>query len=153
MDHVDALGRSRIMASVRSKNNGTTERKLRAALAGRGLRGWRTCARDLPGSPDFVFPRERVAVFVDGCFWHGCTDKRLPKTRREFWRAKIARNEERDTHVTAALEAEGWRVLRIWEHELKPAPAPVVERIVEILLAAKTRSHAPLSTNLSPRVA
>ena len=69
--------------------------------------------------PDFVFRRERLAVFVDGCFWHGCPEHfRRPKSRQKFWDAKFARNQERDRLVTRALRAAGWRVLRLWEHEL-----------------------------------
>lgn len=69
--------------------------------------------------PDFVFRREKVAVFVDGCFWHGCPEHyRRPKGNRSFWDAKIARNIERDAEVTKALRKAGWRVLRLWEHEL-----------------------------------
>ena len=80
-------------------------------------------ARDqgrLPGRPDILFVGARVAVFVDGCFWHGCPEHGTqPKTRTEFWAAKIARNRERDEEVNAALVAMGWRVVRIWEHQLR----------------------------------
>jgi DNA mismatch endonuclease (patch repair protein) len=69
--------------------------------------------------PDFVFRREKVAIFVDGCFWHGCPEHfRRPKSRQKFWDAKIARNIARDVSVTKALRKAGWRVLRLWEHEL-----------------------------------
>jgi len=74
----------------------------------------------LLGSPDFVFPIKRVAVFVDGCFWHGCPKcYRRPKSSRKYWDAKAARNKARDKAVSAALRKGGWRVLRVWEHELK----------------------------------
>jgi DNA mismatch endonuclease, patch repair protein len=69
--------------------------------------------------PDFVFPKLRIAVFVDGCFWHGCPlHATQPKQNAEFWRTKIARNQARDLLVTRQLRARGWRVLRLWEHEL-----------------------------------
>jgi len=71
------------------------------------------------GKPDFVFPDQRLAVFVDGCFWHGCPlHGTNPATNREFWSEKITRNRQRDREVNRALRALGWRILRIWEHEL-----------------------------------
>jgi len=71
------------------------------------------------GRPDFVFPARRLAVFVDGCFWHGCPRHgTMPKGNRSFWRAKITRNRERDREVGAELRRLGWKVLRVWEHEL-----------------------------------
>ena len=74
------------------------------------------------GRPDIVFPGPKVAVFVDGCFWHGCPEHyRPPKTRTEWWKDKIAGNKKRDGEVTARLEAEGWQVLRFWTHDLKGA--------------------------------
>ncbi len=74
----------------------------------------------MPGRPDFAFPARRVAVFVYGCFWHGCPRHgTLPKSNARFWREKIARNRERDREVNRELRRRGWRVLRIWEHELR----------------------------------
>ena len=74
----------------------------------------------LPGKPDFVFPKPRLAVFVDGCFWHGCPKHATwPKTNRAFWRKKIARNRARDREVGHALRRMGWRVIRVWEHGLR----------------------------------
>ena len=82
------------------------------------ISGWRRGQRIL-GHPDFVFYRERLCVFVDGCFWHGCPlHATRPKQNRVFWDAKLKRNRERDHKVTRALQKEGWIVLRIWEHEL-----------------------------------
>jgi len=72
------------------------------------------------GKPDFVFPKLKLAVFVDGCFWHGCPKHgRTPKTRTSFWFAKITGNKARDKRVNHLLRAKGWKVFRVWEHELK----------------------------------
>jgi DNA mismatch endonuclease (patch repair protein) len=85
----------------------------------------------LVGKPDFIFHRERVAIFVDGCFWHGCpTHYKAPSTRSSFWRTKVNTNRARDLRVAKALRRQGWRVLRIWEHELVPGRSQkTVERI------------------------
>lgn len=86
-----------------------------ALMRAAGITGWRRRA-PLPGKPDFIFRGEKVAMFVDGCFWHGCPrHKRIPKTRLAFWTAKLARNAQRDRAVTCVLRASGWTVLRIWE--------------------------------------
>jgi DNA mismatch endonuclease (patch repair protein) len=77
----------------------------------------------LIGRPDFVIPRARVAVFIDGCFWHGCPDHfTMPVTRRAFWKRKIENNRARDAMVAETLRAEGWRVVRVWEHEIEKDP-------------------------------
>lgn len=89
------------------------------ALVRAGISGWVLHAKDLPGKPDFFFPTMNVAVFVDGCFWHGCPKcGHIPRTRAEFWAAKIQRNRERDLQMSALLRRQKIRVLRIWEHEL-----------------------------------
>lgn len=111
--------RSDVMARIKGRGNRETELALMAIFRANGIKGWR---RHLPitGRPDFVFPRVRLAVFVDGCFWHGCpTHANEPVNNRAFWRAKLAANRARDLFVSRALRAEGWRVMRIWEHELK----------------------------------
>ena len=87
----------------------------------------------LPGRPDFVFPRQRLAVFVDGCFWHGCPKhSNMPANNRAFWMKKLTGNQTRDRLVTRTLRKNGWRVLRIWEHELKK-PARALARIRKVL--------------------
>jgi len=92
---------------------------LRFALVGAGVRGWTTHNRSVPGSPDFLFREAALAIFVDGCFWHGCPAcGHVPRTRRQYWGAKIARNRQRDRKVTRRLRALGFRVLRFWEHDL-----------------------------------
>ena len=109
------------MASVRAKNT-APELLLRRALHGRGFR-YRTHVTTLPGKPDIVLPRYRATVLVHGCFWHGhdCPLFRLPATRREFWHAKIRRNQQRDAQVHEALLIAGWRCLTVWECALRGA--------------------------------
>jgi DNA mismatch endonuclease (patch repair protein) len=114
MDHVSKEVRSKIMASVRSRGNRTTEIVLGKLLWAAGLRGYRKHWH-VTGRPDFAWPRRRIAVFVDGCFWHGCTCKYLPRTNSAFWRRKIQTNQARDRRITRALRREGWKVVRIRE--------------------------------------
>ena len=110
--------RSAIMARVLGSGNRSTELRMIVLLRKHGLSGWRRHSQ-LTGKPDFVFLRQRLAVFVDGCFWHGCSSHgSLPQMRREYWEAKIFRNRRRDREVSRLLQANGWRVLRIWEHAL-----------------------------------
>ena len=107
--------RSAVMSLIRSRGNRATELRLIALMRAHGINGWR---RNAPvfGKPDFVFRRARVAVFVDGCFWHGCPRHATqPATRAEWWAAKLARNAQRDRAVSRVLRASGWTVLRIWE--------------------------------------
>ncbi|MCE9609566.1 MAG: very short patch repair endonuclease [Chthoniobacter sp.] len=107
--------RSEVMARIRSRGNRDTELRLIALMREHGITGWRRNARVF-GKPDFVFRAARLAVFVDGCFWHGCPRHATkPATRAEWWAAKLARNAQRDRDVTRTLRKAGWRVLRIWE--------------------------------------
>jgi len=124
--------RSQVMAAIRSRGNKATELKLASILRQAGITGWRRHQR-LPGRPDFAFPRHRIAVFVDGCFWHGCPRHcRMPQCNRPYWDAKISRNIARDRQVTGILRAGGWRVLRIWGHALA-APKRVLSKITSEL--------------------
>lgn len=114
-DTLTPAERSEHMARVRGRGNLSTELRMIALMRAAGITGWRRAA-PLPGKPDFVFRVEKVAVFVDGCFWHGCPrHRRTPKSRVHFWTLKLARNAQRDRAVTRALRASGWMVLRIWE--------------------------------------
>ena len=114
-DTLTVAERSERMSRVRSRGNRATELRLVALLRAFGITGWRRSA-SLPGKPDFIFRSERVAVFVDGCFWHGCPrHARTPRSRLSFWVPKLARNAQRDRAVTRALRASGWAVLRVWE--------------------------------------
>jgi DNA mismatch endonuclease (patch repair protein) len=111
---------SKTMAAIAGKHAKTTERRFRMALVRAGVAGWILHSGDVVGKPDIYFPVERVAVFLDGCFWHGCPRcGHVPKTNRPFWKAKIARNQVRDRMATRRLRASGVSVVRIWEHELK----------------------------------
>ncbi|HEV2327505.1 MAG TPA: very short patch repair endonuclease [Verrucomicrobiae bacterium] len=111
--------RSKVMAAIRSKGNKETELRLALILRAHGIKGWRR-HRPLPGKPDFVFPTQRLAVFVDGCFWHGCPKHgRNPDSNQHYWLAKLKRNRMRDKMVNRALRVSGWKVLRLWEHDLR----------------------------------
>jgi DNA mismatch endonuclease, patch repair protein len=107
------------MAQVRSQRNRSTEWRLRARLIRAGIRGWTLNPKDILGKPDFVFAEQRLLLFVDGCYWHGCPKcYRRPSSNTAYWDAKVARNRNRDTKATAQLKREGWHVMRIWEHQL-----------------------------------
>jgi DNA mismatch endonuclease, patch repair protein len=110
--------RSQIMSRVRGKGNKATELALITLLRRLGISGWRRGAHVF-GKPDFVFPKYRLAIFVDGCFWHGCPRHGTqPTSNRAFWKSKLARNKARDRLVKRTLKQRGWRVLRIWQHAL-----------------------------------
>lgn len=137
--------RSEVMARIRSRGNRDTELALAALLRRLGITGWRRHIEirgraALPRGPnikaarqhrptglfrvrpDFVFPKLRLAVFVDGCFWHGCPKHATqPRNNHAFWRRKLAGNRKRDRLVTRTLRRAGWRVLRLWEHTLQGA--------------------------------
>lgn len=99
-------------------SNTKPELAVRSALHKRGLRF--RLGYPLPGKPDIVFVKPHVVVFIDSCFWHGCPEHlRMPKSNQEYWRAKIARNVERDASVDAEYASSEWRQLRLWEHDLK----------------------------------
>jgi len=106
------------MRKVRSSGNGQ-ERRVALALARRGVRGFRINAREIPGTPDLAFHAERVAIFLDGCFWHGCPMHYVaPRTNVGRWRSKVAGNRRRDVRVDRALLERGWTVVRAWECSL-----------------------------------
>ena len=116
------------MSRVRSRGNKSTEEKLTCLFRNAGIKGWRRQLR-LPGTPDFTFPEKRIAVFVDGCFWHGCPrHSNLPVNNRVFWSKKMAANKARDRLVNRTLRKQGWRVVRIWEHALRN-PQRCIQRI------------------------
>jgi DNA mismatch endonuclease (patch repair protein) len=127
--------RSQVMAAIRSRGNKSTELKLASILRAAGITGWRR-HQPIPGRPDFIFPRHRLAVFVDGCFWHGCRwHCRMPRDNRGYWRLKIARNKRRDRAVSKLLRIKGWRIVRIWGHSLC-TPEAVASRVSSELNAA-----------------
>jgi len=128
------------MSRVRGRGNERTELALVSVLRRNGLSGWRR-NQPLFGKPDFVFRKSRVAVFVDGCFWHYCPlHATQPATNRAFWRKKLARNKARDLLVNRTLRKAGWRVLRIWQHELtRKREARLVRRIGRCLVSTSCR--------------
>lgn len=126
--------RSAVMSLIRGAGNKDTELRLIAIFRANKISGWRR-RHLLTGKPDFVFAREKVVVFVDGCFWHGCpTHATWPKQNAEFWRTKILGNQRRDRAVNRLLKKAGWRVLRIWEHALtRKHEVRTVRRIIAAL--------------------
>lgn len=138
--------RSAVMAGIRSRDNGTTEVALTGVFREQRITGWRRQLR-IPGRlkdgtrfslrPDFVFRSLRIALFVDGCFWHGCPEHGArPSGNRAFWLEKFRRNRARDRRDTARLKSIGWKVLRLWEHELRTKRRPA--------LLKKLRKHGLL---------
>ena len=126
--------RSEVMSRIRGRGNKDTELALAKLLRRHGIKGWR---RNKPvfGKPDFVFPKLKLAIFVDGCFWHGCPKHATkPANNRAFWRRKLSSNKKRDQVVNQTLRKAGWRVLRIWEHELaRKNETQLVQRIKRAL--------------------
>ena len=119
MDTVSPRERSKIMSKITGAGNKSTEQKLISLFKEYGIKGWRR-GYPMVGKPDFVFVKARLAVFVDGCFWHGCGEHcRLPSTNLDYWTSKIDGNIKRDRRVTGAIRDKKWRVMRIWEHDLK----------------------------------
>lgn len=125
---------SHSMKSNRGKNT-SPELILRSALYRNGVRGYRLHAKGVPGRPDILFLRSRLAVFVNGCFWHRCPrcDLPLPKAHREFWRKKFELNIERDARKRLALESDGWKVVIIWECEIRDDMVGCVKRVTRAL--------------------
>lgn len=120
------------MSRIKGRDTGP-ELSLRHCVWALGLR-YRLQYRIGRTRPDMVFVGAKLAVFVDGCFWHGCPlHSTMPKNNREFWEQKLRRNRERDAETTKQLEAESWRVLRIWEHEIEASAAHCAQRIAAML--------------------
>lgn len=133
MDSVSRPVRSQIMASVRSQGNKSTEEQLAKIFRANKITGWRR-GQKIFGKPDFVFQKSKLAVFVDGCFWHSCPKhKTKPKNNSAFWRRKFFRNKKRDALVTRTLRRTDWRVIRIWECSLRKRPLSCLKRIEQAL--------------------
>ena len=119
MDTVNSEERSRIMARVTASGNKSTELALLRILKNKGLKGWRRNST-IVGKPDFIFPKLKIALFIDGCFWHGCRKHcRMPNSNQKYWVNKIHKNKLRDKRVKKELKGNGWMVIRIWEHEIE----------------------------------
>lgn len=165
--------RSEVMSKIKGKGNKTTELALIELMRADHIIGWRrqrpillkvVAGRSKSSSemekrvesiqhhqtnkkarvvPDFVFPKLHMAIFVDGCFWHGCpAHSSLPKTRPEFWAEKIAANKRRDKYVTFILKKQGWKVLRIWEHSLTHNNMPMLSRRLRKALSSLSHSNS-----------
>lgn len=137
VDKLTSERRSANMARIRSKDM-KPEMAVRRLVHGMGFR-YRLHCRDLPGKPDLVFPARRKIIFVHGCFWHQhpdpeCRDARPPRSNTDYWGPKLQRNAERDAQHQRLLEADRWRVLIVWECELKK-PEPLADRLREFLLS------------------
>jgi DNA mismatch endonuclease (patch repair protein) len=129
-DNLSKEQRSYAMSRIRSRGNSSTEQALIAVMRKAGVFGWRRKS-PLYGKPDFVFSRFQTVVFVDGCYWHGCRKCALiSKSNREYWGPKIAGNIKRDRANTRRLRESGWKVVRIWEHDLKSDPVKCLRKIM-----------------------
>ena len=136
-DSVDREKRSEVMKAVKSKGNKSTELRLIALFKANGVTGWHR-GYPVKGHPDFVFIDKRIAVFVDGCLWHGHECRHWPRSNEEFWRKKLESNMRHDREVTALFEARGWTVLRIWECELLKKNLPATtKKIIRVLYQGK----------------
>jgi len=132
--------RSSIMAAIRSQGNRTTELRFISLMRKFGIRGWRRGSQ-LPGRPDFVFSSKRLAVFIDGDFWHGNPRKfRVPKSNVSYWSQKIHANRRRDRLINRTLRAAGWSVVRFWESSLRDGEAAMADLKMDILKSA-ARCH------------
>jgi len=144
--------RSEVMSRIRGKGNKSTELAMAKAFKPAGIKGWRRHVaiklkpktlrkarasiepKVLVVKPDFVFYKERVVVFVDGCFWHQCPlHSKVPTGNRKFWAQKLYGNVERDRIRTRKLKASGWRVLRFWEHQLDPVEPRILNQLAKQL--------------------
>ena len=126
--------RSEVMRAIKSKNTKTTELKMMEIFKELHIKGWRR-TYPLVGKPDFVFPKKRVVVFVDGCFWHGHDCRNVtPGDNAEFWKAKRLYNKKHDEEVTQTLLQKKWTVIRIWECELKKKNRELLLEKISMLL-------------------
>jgi DNA mismatch endonuclease (patch repair protein) len=145
MDRYNKEKRSMVMTRVK-KSYTKLEERLAAVLNAEGLDQYDRYRKDLPGSPDFVFQQEKVVIFLDSCFWHGCPKHlRMPASNVDYWENKIAINKERDRRQTRELRKSGWRVLRLWEHELKE-PERVIGKIRRALESQSFESQSQLDS-------
>jgi DNA mismatch endonuclease, patch repair protein len=139
--------RSEVMSRIRGKGNKDTELAMILIMRSYHISGWRR-GQAVLGKPDFVFPKQKVALFVDGCFWHGCPKhSNMPVNNREFWEKKLNGNQKRDKYVTKQLKLSGWKVLRIWEHDLRN-PQIIFRRLSKALGEPSNRSKVEESPDL-----
>jgi DNA mismatch endonuclease (patch repair protein) len=119
-DHLSSRKRSAHMSKIHSEGNQSTELRVESALRENSIGGWEKHPKGIVGTPDFFFQRAKLAVFVNGCFWHGCPKcaRNVPQNRRDFWLAKLEQNRRRDRRVLRQLRRLGFRTLTVWEHSL-----------------------------------
>lgn len=130
--------RSFVMSRIRATGNERTEIRLIAILRGNRIAGWRRKQRVF-GSPDFIFRKGKIAVFVDGCFWHCCPKHgRIPGANRKYWIPKLSRNKDRDRRVSEQLQTSGWKVIRIWQHDLADE-SKIVNRLRRALAGSSSK--------------
>jgi DNA mismatch endonuclease, patch repair protein len=138
MDVFSKEKRSQVMAAIRHRGNRSTERRFAALLRCSRVSGWRLHSCDVIGKPDFYFSELRIAIFVDGCFWHGCPKCfQAPQQNASFWAAKISRNRQRDQEVSRALRRLGIKVIRLWEHDLEARTARI-QKVLDLLVCGGT---------------
>jgi DNA mismatch endonuclease (patch repair protein) len=142
MDTLTPEHRSKVMASVRGHGNHSTELRMLALFRQSGITGWRR-RQKIFGRPDFVFRRQKVALFIDGDYWHGHPKHgRIPKSNVEFWTSKITANRRRDRVVNSTLRSSGWIVVRVWESTLKKNPTSVLYRVRSALAGTENSRSA-----------
>jgi DNA mismatch endonuclease (patch repair protein) len=141
---------SALMSRIKGRDT-TPERQLRAALRAAGLTGYRLHYKHVPGRPDVAFVGLRVAVFMHGCFWHGCPhcERQAPKSNRTWWQAKLQANKARDARKARALRAAGWSVVTLWECRLREQPDAQVRRVLRAL--ERRRALQPLRPSNLPK--
>lgn len=148
MDVFSREKRSSVMSAIRSRRNRSTEEAFATLLKKFQITGWRR-HYGLPGKPDFAFPKARIAIFIDGCFWHQCSkcyDGHVPKQNKAYWEPKLARNQQRDRKNNALLRARNWHVFRIRECSITKQRGAVLSALTKIARACENNSdHAARS--------
>lgn len=122
------------MSAIRGWGNKSTEIEFAKQLRKNKISGWRRRQKGAYGSPDFLFPKAKLAVFTDGCFWHGCRKHCImPKSNKTYWNPKIERNKNRDHEVNRFYKKKGWKAVRIWEHEIRENPEKAILKVKKII--------------------
>lgn len=133
MDVLTKKQRSYCMSQIKGRDT-SHEIQFRKLLWNNGLRGYRVHKLGIEGKPDIYFPKKRIAIFIDGCFWHKCPNCFVkPKSNMAFWEKKIGQNVQRDRKVNATLKGENIRILRFWEHEIRSDPNKALKSIMKAL--------------------
>jgi len=136
MDNLTSAQRAKCMAHIKRKDT-KAEIVFRKAIWHTGTKGYRIDV-NLPGRPDLFFPRYKLAIFIDGCFWHKCPKHyRPPKSNQKYWLPKMAKNVQRDREINKILKKEGWTVLRFWEHDINGNMDECVNKIKNVYFSKK----------------